>query len=59
LKSLIIYLFLGGAVAFLVATLTKWIYAEMAEPIPMSIFIGVFLAFIFWVIYYRSRRESV
>jgi predicted PurR-regulated permease PerM len=58
LKSLLVYLLLGGAVSFLVATLLNWIWAEMANPVQMSIFIGLFLAFIFWVIYDRSRRDK-
>jgi lipopolysaccharide export LptBFGC system permease protein LptF len=57
LKSLVLYMLLGIAVAFLVITLLQWISAEMSKPIPMALFIGIFMAFIFWVLYEHSRKE--
>ena len=57
-SSLLIYLLLGAAVVFLVAILLNWIYAGMVKPIQMALFIGCFLAFIFWVLYERSRRSG-
>ncbi len=56
-KSLFIYLLFGGAVAFLVSTLVHWIAEEMVDPVQMSVFIGIFLAFIFWVLYNHSRKS--
>jgi predicted PurR-regulated permease PerM len=55
-SSLLVYLLLGAAVVFLVAILLNWIYVGMVKPIQMALFIGFFLAFIFWVLYERSRR---
>jgi uncharacterized BrkB/YihY/UPF0761 family membrane protein len=57
-SSLIIHLLLGVAVSFLVVILVRWIYAEMVNPMHMGLFIGVFLAFIFWVLFERGRRSS-
>jgi len=56
LRTLVIYIMLGIAVAFLVATLRNWIFADMVRLIPMAVFIGVLLAFIFWVLHYHSKR---
>ena len=58
LRTLAIYMLLGIAVAFLVGTLLNWIFADMVRPIPMAIFIGVLLAFIFWALHYHSKRSS-
>ena len=57
-KSLFIHLLLGAAVAFLVVILIGWITAEMVNPIHMALFIGIFLAFIFWVLFERGRKSS-
>ena len=55
-KTLLIYLLLGIAVAFLVATLLNWISADMASLVPMAVFIGVLLALIFWALHYHGSR---
>ena len=57
-SSLVIYLLLGAAVLFLVGTLLTWIRVGMVNPIRMALFIGCFLAFIFWVLYERSRHTG-
>ena len=56
-KSLFIYVLFGGAVAFLVSTLIDWIAEDLVDPMHMSVFIGIFLAFIFWVLYNHSRKN--
>ncbi len=58
LRTLAIYMLLGIAVAFLVGTLWNWISADMVRPIPMAVFIGVLLAFIFWALHYHSKCSS-
>ena len=58
IKSLLIHLLLGAAVAFLVVILIGWITAEMVNPVHMALFIGIFLAFIFWVLFERGKRSS-
>ena len=58
LKTPLIYLFLGIAVVFLVATLRDWIFADMARLVPMAVFIGVLLALIFWALHYLNSRDE-